>query len=198
MNAMKPTLMSAALLAGLLINAGCASDDSTSKANKVNEERIDKQAIAISEDDKDKAKDVSKSLVDLASMSMTEYELSKVAFQRATNPQVKALAQQAMNEHQQSERDLRALARQLNVTLPTAMAREGKNRIDDLQDAQAGTAFDIDYLSEMAKVNDKALDVADDLEDNAPNDAVKELAKKVQTNDEKHKDQAKQLKNVLE
>lgn len=195
---MKLNIPIAAVLMGLSFAYGCSSSDSASKAEKANEERIDKQAVAISSDDKDQAKDVSKGLVDLASMSMTEYELSKVAFQRATNPQVKAFAQQAMNEHQQAERELRSLARQINVILPTEMAKEGKDRIGDLQDQKAGTAFDIEYLTEMAKVNDKAVDVADELEDDAPTPEVKAFARKIQESDKKHEDQAKQLKNVLD
>lgn len=194
---MKPQIVTATLLTGLWLTYGCSSGDSTTKADKVNEEKIDKQAVAASSDDKDQAKDVSKGLVDLASMSMTEYELSKVAFQRATNPQVKAFAQQTMNEHQRAERELRNLARQINVTLPTAMANEGKDRVEDLQDEKAGTAFDIEYLSEMARVNDKAIDVADELEDDAPTREVKAFARKIQDDDKKHRDQAKQLKNVL-
>lgn len=194
---MKPTILTATLLTGLWFAYGCSSGDSASKAEKANEERIDKQAVATSSDDKDQAKDVSKGLVDLASMSMTEYELSKVAFQQATNPQVKAFAQQAMNEHQQAERELRNLARQINVVLPTEMAKEGKDRIEDLQDKKAGTAFDIEYLTEMAKVNDKSTDVADELEDDAPTKEVKAFARKIQEGDKKHEEMAKQLKNVL-
>lgn len=195
---MKTHLITATLITGLALTYGCSSRDSAGKAEKINEEKIDKQAVAISSDDKDQAKDVSKGLVDLASMGMTEYELSKVALQRATNPQVKAYAQQTMNEHQQDERALRDLARQLNVTLPTDMAKEGKNRVDDLQDKKPGTALDLAYLTEMSKVNDKAIDVADELEDDAPTEAVKAFAKKIQSDDKKHKEQAKQLKNVLD
>ena len=128
---------------------------------------------------------------------MTEYELSKLAYQRATNPQVKTYAQQVMNAHQQDERELRNIARQINVTLPTTMAKEGKDRIEDIQEEKAGTAFDIKYLDEMAKVNGKAIDVADDLEDVAPTNEVKTLARKIQDDDKKHRDQAKELKNVL-
>ena len=193
---MKTNVLSTVIAAGFVLG-GCGQD-STNKAEKANEEKIDKQAVAISSDDKDKAKDVSKGLVDLASMSMTEYELSKVAFQRATNPQVKAYAQQTMNEHQQTERELRTIARQLNVTLPTTMAKEGKDRVEDLQDNKSGTAFDVEYLSEISKVNDKAINVADELEDYAPTGAVKTFARKIQSDDKKHRDQAEQLKNVLD
>ena len=195
---MKTHFLPAILLTSLVLTFGCSSRDSTTKADKVNEKKIDEQAVAISSDDKDKAKDVSQGLVDLTSMSMTGYELSKVALQKATNPQVKTFAQRAMNAHQQGEKQLRDLARQLNVTLPSTMAKEGKDRVEDLQDEKAGTAFDVEYLSEMAKVNDKAIDVADELEDDAPSKEVKAFARKIQEDDKKYKEQAQQLKNVLD
>ena len=195
---MKTHFLPAILLTSLVLTFGCSSRDSTTKADKVNEKKIDEQAVAISSDHKDKAKDVSQGLVDLTSMSMTGYELSKVALQKATNPQVKTFAQRAMNAHQQGEKQLRDLARQLNVTLPSTMAKEGKDRVEDLQDEKAGTAFDVEYLSEMAKVNDKAIDVADELEDDAPSKEVKAFARKIQEDDKKYKEQAQQLKNVLD
>ena len=195
---MKTHFLPTILLTSLVLTYGCSSRDSTTKADKVNEKKIDEQAVAISSDDKDQAKDVSQGLVDLTSMSMTGYELSKVALQKATNPQVKTFAQRAMNANQQGEKQLRDLARQLNVTLPSIMAKEGKDRVEDLQDEKAGTAFDVEYLSEMAKVNDKSIDVADELEDDAPSKEVKAFARKIQEDDKKYKEQAQQLKNVLD
>ncbi len=49
----------------------------------------------------------------------------------------------------------------------------------------------------MANVNKEAIDVADDLEDKAPNDAVRKLARKIKEDDKTHEERAKQLRNVL-
>lgn len=194
---MKTHLIKTILLLSLVLTDGCASHDSTDKADKINDQKIEKQAVAIGSDAKDKAKDVAAGMVDLASMGMTEYELSKVAVERAVNPQVKAYARQTVNDHQQTERDLRNLAKDLNITLPTTMASEGKDRVKELQDKKPGTAFDVKYLGEMAAINDKAIGVADDLEDDAPTKAVKSFARKLRDDDKKHREQAEQLRNVL-
>lgn len=175
---------------------GCGQDNKE-KAKDANEKKIDAQATAISDDAKDDAKEVMDNVVDLFSMGMTEYELSKIALQKATNPEVRAYAQRAMNQHQQDEKELRDVARQMSVTLPTTMAEDGKDRVEDLQDEKAGTAFDTQYLKEMANVNKEAIDVADDLEDKAPNDAVRKLARKIKEDDKTHEERAKQLRNVL-
>lgn len=192
---MKTSVLSTVIAAGLLLG-GCGQD-SKDKAKEQNEKRIDQQATAISDDAKDDAKKVVDNMIELFSMGMTEYELSKVAQQKATNPEVKAYAQRTMSEHQQGEKQLRDMARTMNITLPGSMAKDGKDRLEDLQEEKPGTAFDTQYLKEMTNVNDKATEVADDLADNAPNDAVKTFARKLEEGDKKHRDQAKQLRNVL-
>ena len=192
---MKTTILCTVLATGILLG-GCGSD-SKDKAKEVNEKKIDQQATAISDEANKDAKDVADNLVELFSMGITEYELSKIALQKATNPEVRSYAQRAMNEHQQNEKQLRDMARTMNITLPATMAKDGKDRIEDLQDEKPGTAFDLQYLKEMNTVNDKASDTADDLADNAPNDAVKTFARKLENGDKKHRDQAKQMRNAL-
>lgn len=191
------TIIGSAILASGMLLGGCGTD-SKETAKEVNEKKIDQQATAISDDAKKDAKDVADNMVELFSMGMTEYELSKIALQKATNPEVRSYAQRAMNEHQQNEKQLRDMARTMNITLPATMAKDGKDRVEDLQDEKAGTAFDLQYLKEMNTVNDKASDTADDLADNAPNDAVKTFARKLEDSDKKHRDQAKQMRNALD
>lgn len=192
---MKTSVLNALIGVGFLL-AGCGQD-SKDKAKEQNEKKIDQQATAISDDAKDDAKNVAATMVELFSMGMTEYELSKVALQKATNPEVRAYAQRALNEHQQGEKQLRDMARTMNITLPTSMAKDGKDRLEDLQEEKPGTAFDTQYLDEMATVNGRATDAADNLADDAPNDAVKTFARKLEYSDKKHRDRAKQLRNVL-
>jgi len=50
----------------------------------------------------------------------------------------------------------------------------------------------------MKDLNDDGIDAADDLKDNAPNDAVKSFAKKLLDDDKTHKEQSRELKNVLD
>ena len=193
---MKTNVLSTLLAAGLLLG-GCGQDTKDA-AKEINEKKIEQQSTAISNDAKDDAKNVANNVVDLFSMGMTEYELSKIALPKATNPIVRAYAQRAMNEHQQNEKALRDMARTLNITLPSGMAKDGKDRIEDLQDKKPGTAFDTQYLKEMATVNDKAMDISDDLADKAPNNTLKSFARKLKDSDKNHREQAKQLRNVLE
>lgn len=181
-----------------LLLAGCSANDADDKAKAINDKKIDQQAVAAGSDAKDDAKQIANYFVEMASMSLTEVELSKLAAQRAVNPQVKAYAREVVTEYTGNERELRALAQQLNVTLPTGLSKEGKDRVDDLTDEKPGTAFDVAYLSEMHKVTGKVVDVADDLHDDAPTDAVREFTAEVKKNDGAFRDRAKSLKNALD
>ncbi|WP_338872473.1 DUF4142 domain-containing protein [Spirosoma sp. SC4-14] len=190
-------LLPALFMVSLLL--GCFSgSDSLEKAEKINNDRIDRQAVAMSDDAKKEAKEVAKKMVELSNSGHTEYELSKVALTKATNPEVRAYAQRVMNDHQADDRTLQSLAKQMNLTLPTELSPRSNDQLSKLSDMSKGTAFDLQYLTFMVDLNDDALDDADDLKDDAPNDAVKSYAKKLLSDDKKHKEQSRELKNVLD
>lgn len=190
-------LLPALFIASLML--GCFSgSDSLEKTEKINNDRIDKQAVALSDDAKKEAKEVAKKMVQLSNSGHTEYELSKIALTKATNPEVRAYAQRVMNDHQADDRTLQSLAKQMNVTLPAELADESKDHLSKLTDMTKGTAFDLQYLDFMKDLNDDGIDAADDLKDNAPNDAVKSFAKKLLDDDKTHKEQSRELKNVLD
>lgn len=195
---MKKLVLYTAVFSSLLAGYGCSTKKgSDNAAMKANEERIDNQSVALSDEARKDAKNVAEALVELSSMSMTETELSREALQRATNPQVKALAQRIVTEHQQMQQELQELATQLNVTLPTALSRKGQDRVEDLKDQEAGTAFDRQYLKEIEELNDSIVDYADDLSDDAPNDTVRKAARRMIDANKELREQARQLRNVL-
>jgi predicted outer membrane protein len=188
-----------AALVSLALALGCSShQDSTEKAEKINDEKIDRQAVAKNSDAKDKAKDVTEAMVQLANTSQTEYELSKVAAQKAVNLEVKVFAQQAMNDHQQDDRDIQSLAKQMKIILPGKLSDDSGHQLSKLNNMSAGNEFDSQYLDYMSSVNDDALKAADNLRDNGPTDTIKALARKILDDDTKHKERAKELKNVLD
>ena len=195
---MKEIILALSLAVMLLTGYGCSpKTDSTEQAKETNEERIDDQAVNTENNDKDDAEDTSNGLVDLASMGMTEYELSKMAVQQATSTGVKEYARKAVSEHEAGEYELIKLAREMNLTLPTVLSKDGQDRIEDLRDEKAGTNFDKKYLSEMQAVNKKAIGVADDLQNDGPGDAVKKFATKIKADDTEHRSQAEALEKGL-
>ena len=180
----------------LALLSSCGSD-STDKAADANRKRIESQGVAISQSAKDEAVSMADNLVDLAGMAHTARLLSEEALAKATNPQVKNFARRALETTRQTDTELIQVARQLSLQLPTAPAKAGQNRVDDLKKTSPGTAFDLTYLEEMENVSKKAAAVAEDLEDDGTTEPVRAFGKK---NRKRLKDQqtaANQLTNAL-
>jgi putative membrane protein len=195
---MKSYYLGLALLISTVALSSCSSNDSTSKAEELNNERIEKQAIAVGADAKEDAKQVAKYMVQLSADQTTSLELCRTAVQKATNPEVRSLAQQTLLAHQQDDRQLRVLAKQINVTLPVEQSGDGKKLIDKIAGLERGTAFDVAYLESLATLTDEMADISDDLAGDAPTDEVKKFAKEAKRDNEQLRDRAKQSKNALD
>jgi len=191
---MKTTLY---LLATALLLTSCGGNDSDNKANEANEKRIDQQATGISDDAKKEAKKTSAGLVELASMSLTTYELSQLAAKQATNPEVRTFARQYVEKYVKDDKEMRRMTQDLKLVVPTELSKEGRNRVDALRQEKPGTAFDLKFLEEVGKVHGKTADVADDLGDDAPNDAVRTYTNRIEKEGKELRNRAKSIRNVL-
>ena len=190
------TLLLLAIFILTLVSAGC-SKDSKDKAEETNKARIDGQSSAISKDAKDDAVKMADGMVSLASLNMTVRQLSDEAAKKAVNPSVKAYAQRMLREGDTQDRELSNLAKALKIDLPASLSDDGRSSVKKLQKKDAGTAFDVQYLDELNKVVKKAANAADDLSDDATNEAVRKYAATVNAAYDKRIDETKDLKNVL-
>ena len=89
---------------------------------------------------------------------MAEVELGTLATQRASNQKVKDFGQKMVDDHSKANEELKALASQKGVQLPTAIDAKSqamKTRLTGLQ----GAAFDRAYMQHM--VTDHEHDVAE-------------------------------------
>jgi putative membrane protein len=106
---------------------------------------------------------------------MAEVELGKLAAQKATNADVKAFGQRMVDDHTKANDQLKGIASQENITLPTDLSAKDKaeqNRLSKL----SGEAFDRAYINHM--VMDHKKDVADFQKEanGGKNDAIKNFA----------------------
>lgn len=196
---MKRTLLSAALIAGLLFNSGCSSKkDSTDTAEKINDNKIENGTTeTMASDTKSDSKDVAEYMVDLANTGLTEFEMSKLAVERATNSSVKDYAQQTVSQHSKDEQELKAKASKYNITLPSTLSNDSQEMLNKLRDEKKGSDFDKKFLDDMADVNDKAVSKAKNLIDNTTEPDLKEYVQKIITDDQQHMDKAKMLKDAV-
>ena len=144
------TTVSLLLIAiGILSVMSSCGSDSTEKADKANDKRIEAQAVAMSDDAKDDAKKMAEKMVDLASMQLTARKLSEEGMRRAANPQVKMYAQRVLTANQQADNELRQLATALSFQLPTALNDPVKQYGAKLRKAQENAADEIKQLKNV-------------------------------------------------
>lgn len=150
--------MSALLL--VAVACGDSRKDSTEIAEDRNEETLSNDA----DDDADFA-------VEAADGGLMEVELGTLALSKASSPEVKKFAQMMVDEHTKANNELKALAQQKSITLPTVMGNEHQRKVDNLRE-KTGAEFDKDYIDLM--VRDHKDDI-DEFEDQAEDGKDPEL-----------------------
>jgi putative membrane protein len=89
---------------------------------------------------------------------LAEVELGNLAVQKASDPKVKEFGQRMVDDHTKANDELKSIAANKGITLPTTLDSQSaamKNRLSTMQ----GAAFDRTYMRDM--VNDHRKDVAE-------------------------------------
>ena len=89
---------------------------------------------------------------------MAEVQMGKLAADKASNPDVKAYGQQMVDDHTKANDQLKAVAQQENMTLPSDLNPKDQMMYDRLS-KMSGSAFDKAYVKNM--VRDHEMDVKD-------------------------------------
>ena len=92
-----------------------------------------------------------------AAGGMAEVELGRLASEKASSPDVKQFGQRMVNDHSKANEQLKQIAADEGVALPTTLSAKDeatKNRLSKL----SGDAFDKAYMADMVK--DHKTDVA--------------------------------------
>ena len=91
-----------------------------------------------------------KFVMDAAKGGMAEVELGKLAADKASSSDVKKFGQRMVDDHGKANDELKKLAQNKNITLPTAVDAQDKATIDRLSKL-SGDAFDRAYMQAMLK-----------------------------------------------
>lgn len=92
-----------------------------------------------------------------ANGGMAEVALGELAVQKATDPKVKEFAHMMIKDHTKANEELKALATNKNITLPSAPAAD-KLMVKENLAKLSGSAFDKAYMEQM--VNDHTKTIA--------------------------------------
>ena len=166
--------------------------DSVEEAQETTEERFDDTAM------EDQREDAAEFMTVSASSSMMELEASKLAQQKATNPQVKEFADMMVNDHTAANKEMRELATSKNITMPDSMSSDHMDHVRELSE-KTGAEFDKAYMDRMVSAHESDVERFEDVAEDADYDdaEVKAFASKTVTKLREHLERAKQIREAL-
>src|SRR4051812_23562588 len=91
-----------------------------------------------------------------ASGGMMEVELGKIAADKAQDSEVKSFGKRMVDDHTKANQQLKTLASNKGVTIPSELDKKHKSKVDKLSKA-SGADFDRQYMKDM--VDDHKEDV---------------------------------------
>jgi len=141
--------------------------DSTEVAEEQNEAKL------ASDDQQDDAE----FMVKAASGGLLEVELGRMVMQKASSQQVKDFGKMMVEDHTKSNQELKALAAQKNITIPTAVGEEHQEHINQLA-GKSGTEFDEEYMQLMTKDHQEDIDHFSEAAQEAQDADIKAFAAK--------------------
>ncbi len=106
-----------------------------------------------------------------------EVQLGELAVKKASDPKVKAFAQQMIEDHSKAGEQLKALAEQKKVELPPGVLPQAKQTTEKLAKLD-GAAFDLAYVQAMVTAHEKDVAAFAAVSKNATDADVKEFAAK--------------------
>jgi len=123
---------------------------------------------------------------------MAEIQLAKLAQQKATIDAVKNFAAMLERDHTAVNQQVKTLADQRSVALPTTVSDDKQKMYTDM-DKMTGKTFDKDYISMMVKAHNDGISLFEDTRSNASDIDVKNFADKTLPALKMHLDSAKAI-----
>jgi putative membrane protein len=139
---------------------------------------------------------------DVAAGNMAEIELSRIASERATNPEVKQFAQTMMREHTAAGNELKQVLSQHNVQVPTTLDEQHRDRSQELSRLN-GAEFDHEYMEAMVDDHQRMEELlegrANEKANNEPlENSVNQWASKTLPSVQHHLQMAQQIEDRLD
>jgi putative membrane protein len=190
------------LLALPLVFLACnnGGKDSVEKADSANEAKID---TTLTNDTTTSAKTMisvdattSDFMVKVADVGMTEVKLGGIAQDKATSKRVKDFGAMMTKDHSKAGDELKDLARQKNVTLPSTIGEDHQKKIDDLN-KKTGKDFDRAYIDAMVDGHQSAVSDFEKASNNTKDPDVKAWVDKILPVLKMHLDSAKAIKKAI-
>jgi len=143
----------------------------------------------------------------MANVNMAEIQLGKLAEQHASSSDVKQFGQMMVKDHTQANNELKQVASQMKVQMPSQLDAKHKQLADKLSKLK-GAEFDREYISAMVQGHKQAIsdvkahtkggsETVGTTGDKTGAQAVTQWATKTLPTLEKHLDRAEQIQQKL-
>lgn len=149
---LKGTLISATLVASILLVASCGSSQKPEDAKDVAEEQNEDMF------DNNKQEEDAQFLVNAAEINLEGIQLGQLAQQKGGTAEVKELGKMVEDVHTKSLNDLKRLANSKMITIPTSPTDDAKDAYETLNE-KSGNDFDKAYADMMVSEHEDAIDV---------------------------------------
>lgn len=128
-----------------------------------------------------------------------EIEASKLATQRAVTPEIKEFAEMMITDHTAVDQELKTLAQQKGVELPSDLRWRQSRALKRLEGREDVEEFEEDYVDNVAvDAHQDAVELFEDAADDAEDPDVKAFASKHLPTLQKHLEQGKALQEKME
>ncbi len=129
-------------------------------------------------------------------MCQTAVKLSQVAEKQATHPAVREFAAEVVKDHQKFADELSTLGKNQGVSTSTELSREGQQEVDRLSKLQ-GAEFDKEYIDQMIKDHQKAIDFCEGEVKSATSPDVKKCSQERLSALQEHLNRAKEIAKTI-
>jgi putative membrane protein len=157
-------LITGMMFATLSCGDGGRKDDSAEVAEDQNEETLS-----------NKERDNAEFAVEAADAGLMEVELGTLALTKASSSEVKRFGQMMVDDHTKANNELKALAQQKNITLPTTMGNERQRKVENLTE-KTGADFDKEYIDLMVRDHKEVIDEFEDQAEEGKDSEIKAWA----------------------
>jgi len=128
----------------------------------------------------------------LARSNLAEIQASQLAREKAVSGEVKAFASRMMEDHGKMLEEQKTMAKARRLPIPRTPEAAHAKVMKRLQE-QSGETFDRSYMTQMVKDHESALDLAQDIADNAKDPELKAAGRKAVPHIRQHLDDAKRI-----
>ena len=131
------------IILSMIFTSSCTRNNSADSKEMAEEENEDKFEKSENADDASFA-------VEAADGGMMEVMLGNLALKNATSPALKEFGRQMVNDHGNGNKQLKALAEQKGISIPTVLSDKNQKKVDDLS-TKTGADFDKAYADLMVE-----------------------------------------------